>query len=353
MSQTISAEKQQATGSLQWLRKIQLVVGPKSGGQGIDLSQLRIVFHVRGAVVSTPNSMNARIYNLAPNTVSQIMSMSPSGPADIATSGNTFSSTSQVILNAGYENGPFGNIFQGSLVQVRAGRENQTDTYVDIFAQDGDAGHQFAVVNATLSAGHTPNDQYKTIGDELNNYGITTQPLSNTVVQNAAPRGKVFFGMARSYLNDLSRTHEFTWSVDNGSVVTLPYTDYRGGGAAIELTSMSGMIGMPELTDSGVRVKSLLNPIIVWGTRIYINNRVLSKDNPSGPTINLPAQYDSSWTGINYLPGAAADGYYKVMLVDHVGDTRGNEWYSNMTCIGLDSSALPMQAVGRGIVVPP
>ena len=41
----------------------------------------------------------------------------------------------------------------GLIKQVRIGRENGTDTFLNIAAADGDKAYNFAVVNATLAAG--------------------------------------------------------------------------------------------------------------------------------------------------------------------------------------------------------
>ncbi|MGC8165472.1 hypothetical protein ACP3WT_28400, partial [Salmonella enterica] len=58
----------------------------------------------------------------------------------------------RIVLQAGYA-GNYGIIFDGSVKQVRRGRENQTDTYLDITAADGDSAYNFAVVNTSLAAG--------------------------------------------------------------------------------------------------------------------------------------------------------------------------------------------------------
>ena len=31
-------------------------------------------------------------------------------------------------------------------------------------------------------------------------------------------------------------------------------------------------------------------------------------------------------------------GTYRVLAIDHVGDTRGTEWYSDIACIGVDGT---------------
>jgi hypothetical protein len=368
MSQTtgelpnISVEQQQSDTNVNWLRRVQFVAGPIGGGKGIDLSELRITFRVTGVLTGTPVSLKARIYNLSNATTKALLAMSPNPPSPAQFSAEAlFMTQAQIILNAGWFNGPFGNIFQGGLVQVRAGRENQTDTYVDIYAQDGDLAHYTAMSNSTLAAGHTPKDQYDAICKDLDPYGIKGQPLPDNVVQNPAPRGKAIFGNTRCYMEDLARSHLFTWNIDKGQMVPLAYESFRGGGNAVKLTAISGLIGQPELTDQGLSVRSLLNPIITWGTRIQINNRVLGKENVEVPgqaesgstTINVTAPYSTALKTTNWLALTDTDGDYKVLYCDHFGDTRGNEWYTQMICISLDATKFPAQAAVGGFIPPP
>ena len=41
----------------------------------------------------------------------------------------------------------------------------------------------------------------------------------------------------------------------------------------------------------------------------------------------------------NKAPSINADGVFRLLTVEHSGDTRGNEWYSNLTCIDVNASA--------------
>jgi hypothetical protein len=61
-----------------------------------------------------------------------------------------------VTLQAGYEGGNFGIIFQGSIKQTATGRERNVDSYVDIWAADGDEWTNFSVISQSLAAGQTP-----------------------------------------------------------------------------------------------------------------------------------------------------------------------------------------------------
>lgn len=59
------------SNQLQYLRKINLIVADKNG-DGLDLSQFRIVFDVKLSDSQTPNTAKVRVYNLSQTVASQI-----------------------------------------------------------------------------------------------------------------------------------------------------------------------------------------------------------------------------------------------------------------------------------------
>ena len=128
------------SNQLQYIRRCNLVVSGVSG-DGLDLSNLRIVFKIKKSDAQTPNTAEIRVYNLAPETAKQIRK-----------------EFKRVVLQAGYESN-YGVIFDGNIKQVRMGRESGTDTYIDIAAGDGDDAYNYAVVNTTLAAGAKQSDQ--------------------------------------------------------------------------------------------------------------------------------------------------------------------------------------------------
>jgi hypothetical protein len=38
-------------------------------------------------------------------------------------------------------------------------------------------------------------------------------------------------------------------------------------------------------------------------------------------------------------PPVDADGVYKILCMDHTGDNRGNDWYTDLICLSVDPSA--------------
>lgn len=319
-----------SSGVKQWLRKISLTAADL-GKDGIELASLRIRFTVTAMTIDMPATLNARIYNLSQQTTQKLLNLKtiPAGRGVSSTTPGDNAGAAKITLQAGYE-GNYGIIFKGDLIQPRAGRESVTDTYVDLFAGDGDWAHVWGKVNRTLAAGYTPGDVNDEFKNALSQYGLTVNDLPQDVPQTAAPRGKVMYGMARDYRRDMARTYNLTAYPRQGVLEWLPQSSVRPGDI-VEVNSRTGMINLPQQTTYGMTVQMLLNPSVGPGTLLRVNNKsiqrgqfVASRGGAVDPNLYLNQSLNADDN---------ADGAYKVLGVDHTGDTRGNEWYTTAVCI--------------------
>lgn len=293
--------------SRQYLRKISLLVGDE-GGQGLDLSELKIRFRVQQWDLLTPNNATIRVWNLADKTAEQVRR-----------------EFTRVVLQAGYRDGPFGIIFDGSVVQAKQGRENATDTYLDIRAADGDQAYNFAMISTSLTAGATPKARLDAMTKAMEPHGVRPG-YAPEIPGGGLPRGKVMFGMARDHLRQLGFSTETKPSIQNGQLQLVPL----GGvipGPAVVLTAETGMVGIPEQTEAGIRVRCLLNPEIKMGRAVQIDNASINR---ATLAVDLRGQLQNY-----FLPRVADDGLYRVIVAEHFGDSRGNDWYSDLTCIAI------------------
>ncbi|MGI4812797.1 MAG: phage protein [Janthinobacterium lividum] len=306
--------------SNQFGRKASLIVS--DGTVGLDLSGLRFKFKTRNADEQSPNTMYVRVYNLMSTTVAKI--------------GVEFKT---ITLQAGYENGNFGIIFQGSIKQTETGRERNVDSYVDIWAADGDDWYNFAVVSQSIAAGQTPSQVISAIVNEAPVTGIDSIKFADDAtglidgagagVAQALSRGKVKFGMARDYAKDWANKYGYRWSIQNGQFVVVPVTGYRPGEAVV-LSSTTGLIGIPKATADGVSARALLNPLIRIGCLVQIAQSDIN-------------QITTQQQGLTYSAAVAtvttAAGFYRVLVSEFEGDTRGQEWYVDLTCLSVDLSS--------------
>jgi len=312
----------------QWLRKVSLVVGSQAGTgtQGLDLSEMHFRFEVRRGDIETPNSADITIFNLSDTTANRIM-WPQTGPPEFT----------RVVLQAGYE-GNFGKIFDGEIRQVRRGKFNPTDKYLNILAQDADFSYNFAVVSQTLAAGAGAQDQLATIA------GAMGLPLGYVgELPNAQlSRGKVYWGMARDYLRQLARTCDATWSVQDGAIQLIPLAAYRPGEAPV-LTAKTGLVGLPQQTQNGITARSLLNPGIKIGGLVKLDNKSIQGFKASLGYADL---YNAD-TYKALVPSISADGTYRALIADHTGDTRGQEGYTDMILLSTDPSSPIPNIVAR------
>lgn len=421
---------------LQFGRKVSIIVGQGSGS-AIELSELRVVYHIKRGDLQTPNSAHVRVYNVSETTKQRIER-----------------EFTRIVVQAGYE-GNFGIIFDGTIKQVRRGRESQTDTYLDITAADGDSAYNFAVVNSTLAAGSTAADHVQVCTRAMAQYGVSlgytpfgksasTKPTSADIAEQQAkvdaarklldekqngqldllrqvsvlqvqaeeldeagdrpgsiallkkalgliqqssdignevskfylpawkrederlkamkaaaaqpdppvtpqiglPRGKVMFGMARDFMRSVARTTQTVWSIQDGKLIMVPETSYMPGEIPV-ITAETGMIGMPQQTQNGITIKMLTNPSVKIGTLIQIDNASVQQYEYS---LNVGQQEQNQ--RIQQQAKLQDDGFYYVMIAEHNGDTRGNEYYTDVICLAADVSVLPDSFKDRATVPP-
>ncbi len=320
----------------QWIRSISLKVQINQDGDAIDLSEFRIRFTIKQAMTTTPGAAEIRIYNLSEETEKQLINLTLPDDQYQCTNYKAMA----VQLEAGYEENR-AQIFLGELVNARRGRESPTDTFVEIIAQCGDLAHNFAVVNTgktPLPAGWSPADHLSAISKSYEPFGISlgdAPPMSDAKF----PRGRVMYGMAWQQMDVFAKAQQLAWGYSNGQLVAMPLSGNAPVGSldqAIVLNSASGLIGLPQLTSSGLLARCLLNPSIRPGGQIKLDNKSIQMVSPSVAYGDIPQNILISNRALD------ADGYYKVYCVQHMGDTRGQIWYTDTISVGVNASQKPL-----------
>ncbi|WP_043614300.1 hypothetical protein [Chromobacterium violaceum] len=325
----------------QWIRAIKLLVQLDASGNALDLSAFRIRFFVKQAFTGMPGSAEIRIYNPSATTAKQLAALNPTYNPD-GTLANGVAPLN-VILQAGFE-GNCDTIFKGQLRQARRGRENPTDTYVEILAQCADVAHSCAVMNTSLAAGWGPSDMHAAIGQSFSQYGINPG-YAPSLPEYKMPRGRVMYGMTRDFMGNFADSHNLSWGYANDEFNCTPAQGTTNDQAVV-INTKTGMIGMPELTPAGVNVRCLINPLIKRP------GQPIKLDNASIQTPNLNVAYGADaqnfFIGQNALD---ADGLYKVVSIQHLGDTRGQMWYTDTINIGINSTQ-PVSGASINAVTP-
>ena len=330
--------------SVSWTRQLQLWVyksptSTKDELPTIDLSQFRVTFSTFQNDQSSPNHAVIRVYNLKPSTVAAIKG-----------------EYGAVRLSAGYVNQNYSTIFSGTIKQFHIGRINATDSYLDMYCADGDIPYIHGVVYSSIPKGANNLQQ------QLNNLAKSMPALSvpaplintNTPLFVAMPRGKVQWGMAAAGMDDFAKTlgtgnGGASWSIQNGQVQILDAGKYIKS-RIIDINVRTGMIGTPEQTDQGIKVKTLLNSSYRVGTLVNINNKDINQTAYSNGTkaATNPTQY----SGIQNLAPVDADGQYYIAVVEHSGDTRGEEWYSELICLAMNAGVVTANSTSGANTIP-
>lgn len=317
-----------------------------AAGLTFDLSEFRIVFHVEAHDAEFPGTAVIRIYNLEAKTV------------------NTIQTEFQVVtLQAGYQNGPFGAIFVGSIKQFRIGKEDAVSTYLDLLCADNDIAYNASAISQSFASGWTAQrvvaevvSNWNTAGDAINHpeSQMSINDFSEEFLQTAglSPglRGKVMYGATKNVLKSTASALNCSWSIQKGVLQIIPFNQYLDS-EVVELTQFSGVVGIPEVTNEGIKIKCLMNPKISVGGTIKLNNTLINNivnslgnlvpPGASGGSHGLAYNAaNSDKNAVQFYANVGLDAaVYRVLVVEYEGDTRGHPWYTNIIALLADPSS--------------
>ena len=255
-------------------RKIELLIAD-AGGHALDLSGFRVAFKVTKTAAEQPNQAQITIFNLSDETSRRIIS----------------GTLTRIVLSAGYEEN-CAIIFDGNIISATHVRDG-ADFVTTIDAGDGDQAYNFATVSQTLAAGATKLD--------------VAQAAAAIDSETRYPRGRVLFCSSRDAAREAAKASDCQWSIQDGQIVYCKTTKALPDRTAFVLNTGSGMIGSPVIDKDGVQAVCCLNPRL----RIYD-----------------PLQIES-----RYVKGT-----YKILLVEHTGDTHTNTWDTTVKASVIDQS---------------
>jgi hypothetical protein len=306
----------------QWFRRFQLLVAARGRGLSIDNAQdagVRLKFEITKSLQKEPNQAKFEIFNLNPTHAAQIQ--------------NEFI---DVIFNAGYE-GNLKLLFTGNTQFVSHYRD-KTDWITELICGDGDLALRRAFVNTTFAAGSTD----ETIADhcrELLGVRKGVYQLDGA----GSLRGRTYSKTAHETLDEIARTNGCNWSIQDGALQIVRADTMLNRNSATVLTAETGLLQAAERTEKGITVKCLLNPDIGVNSAIKLNNE----------SIRAQAKQRRKLTAAprQQIVALNKDGIYKVFKVRHSGDTRSNDWVTEILCVGL-GQPVPTSQVNTSPAVP-
>jgi hypothetical protein len=300
-------------------RKYRVLVTKKSGGTALDVSDLRCVFNIEKIMMAPANYAVIDIYNLSLDTENDIISQ-----------------YDRVIVEAGFEGyyssgdnkyyiaNQYGVIFDGDIVQSIRSKEDNVDLVLTLVCLDGDQSLYNNLVSFTVAAGL---NQRQIINKIASSALVPTEigRVSPEISDVKLPRGKVVFGEPKKYLREIAKNNNASFYVDDGKIYVRHTADIAEN-AALVLSPENGLIGYPQQVEYGLSYRCLLNPLIKLGTMVKLEKAYIKQleQRPGQYQIKLDEQ-----------------GQYQTYKVSYLGDTRGNDWYTEVEGYSSTGKLLP------------
>lgn len=273
---------------------------------------LEVSFKVEKFGWKNPNFSEIIVYNLNPQTENLVI-----------TSG------SRILIEAGYVNGDYGVIYDGSIFQPMWEREDNVTMKVTFMCIDAmDIIYENHVSASSGALTHQKNCVIDMAAGARRPFKIAK--ISDYMGSAQLARGKVFFDSPTYYMRKYAQQYGTVMSAIDREV----YIDRPQDPIPVLLTKQAlvlspnsgGLVGTPQQTQDGVTFTCLLNPRIkVFSPEpmlVKIDNKLIRQ---------MAIQYGSA--GFSRLD---EDGIYRVIGITHSGNTRGNDWYT--TVVGCNQS---------------
>jgi hypothetical protein len=301
----------------QWLRKWRILITDKNDKAALNVSDLHCKFEVHIRRMPAFGYAVVHIYNLAKDTEQKIIEEGD-----------------RVIIEAGYEGETkqevqkdgttktvttytqYGKIFDGQVTYPLRRKESNVDYVLDLVCVDGDNQLNLNFIKKTVNRGLNQR-QALTVACNDGSVVIPSTHVSESLGGQRTARGKVFFGQPRDYIQDISRGNNAVCWIEGGKLNVTKLTDIPEGEALV-VTPSTGLIGMPQQTQFGVNFRLLLNPAIKLMTMVQLKNSEVNENQVQPNTQQTPL--DDDWI-------------YQATEVTHFGDTRGQEWYTDVSGI--------------------
>jgi hypothetical protein len=237
-----------------------------------------------------------------------------------------------VTLNAGYQTGSnYGLIFSGIVLRAMFEKQNVTDYKLTMQCITGMQQFLNAVVNFASGPFQTQAQLIAQIAQNASHpFQVgTTSPLLET---QRLPCPKILFGAPKFYIEQMARHHNLTWTATQSGLFIqnldlsepnpdLIYSPAIPPGDDITQPDPSitySIQGTPQQVDQGVVF------------RVMLDARLQISIPPQGVKIdNKVVRQQPVAIGV-FPPILSQDGIFAVIGIRHIGDSRGNEWTSEI-----------------------
>lgn len=266
--------------------------------------QFKCVFEVLHDFGGYTSYADIALYNLSADTVNKV-----------------FERGTVLSLRAGYADS-IDTIFTGTIQNVLRERQGPT-TITRLICRGGKLLDDQTQVNETLGKNTKVTEIIRACVTSMG-YPIVMDDAQFADI-DPYPYGYTLSGDPRVYLDNLAKSHDFDYVIENERMIVVRKGYARQGDVHV-VSQFTGMEGIPEITEVGVDVVTRLNPKIKIGGRYRIESDLA--------TFNFSNLYFVD------IPESAGVGEYKIFKLTHSGDTWGDAWSTKITGIrGLTGSS--------------
>lgn len=312
-------------------RRYRILVTDANDQDALDVSELECTFEVHKSYDRGGFYAVVRIFNLEARTEKTIIN---EGDRLIIEAG--YQATVSVDKTAKDEDGndvkysqdnvavQYGKIFDGKITWPSRQREG-VNYVLTLAAIDGDYPLHSGFISKTVGRGLNARDIIHTVCKTAD-VSIPINSVSDGLSLQKLPRGKVMFGQPMDYIRDVARGNDASYFVEDGALHVTRLQD-TAKEEALVVTPETGLIGTPTQTQDGVNFTLLLNPNIHLGTLIQLKGITTINEVQNGS--DSQSVLDEEWI-------------YQAIGLVHRGDTRGNDWYTEITGVSrYGKEALP------------
>lgn len=298
-----------------WLygRRYRVIVD-LGGGEAFDVSNLRCEFEIKKSLYLKMQTSKLTIWNLSPENENKLI-----------TSGQ------RIIIEAGYNGEFYGKIFEGNIIQPLRYKDRGVDYKLTLISMDSDR----FVSSAIIGISEVAKQSRRNVIDDIASKASIPSQIGNIVQSDFVyPRGKIMFGKASTYLEQIAKSEKARYYNDDGKVNIIDAGTIEEG-YIFDLGPKTGLIGSPVQNEYGVNCECLLNPMIKLNSLFHLDNsRVKGREYEYGTPVR----------------SLDTEGIYRVIEIDYVGDTRGNDWKCVINAI-TQSGMLPDMALNAGTLI--
>lgn len=271
----------------------------------VSVRELRIRFRVRKTLMGYPSQATIEIFNLGQKVMNAVINRR----------------YGEITLNAGYV-GNDTTVFKGQIKNGRISRQG-TDTIFTVFATDGGRAWERATFSKTYDTGVSIrlmlSDLIGSFPDIIEGDIEAADGFEQKEVEN-------FSGATHKSLQRLADDYNFDWIVNEGVLDIVPRQRILDPTNIIKISAATGLIGSPTTTEIGVDMKVLINPFMIPARQIELSG---------------VKAFNIAMGNLFFRQGlpSTVNGLFKLRDIIHKGDTRSNDWYSEVVTVDVDREA--------------